>query len=402
MSFYPLVIGIVLLLSPLTASAKQETVWNFQKGIPGTWHIDGCTSAKQTSDGFSIVTGASRCSVQRKISDFRHPIDTLSFTVLSPVRTEYIFLWHRRDSPSNHLVELPLVLRSSDIPQTIDFNLSAYSQWDRRTDRIGFAFPPNTLIIFQNITFIQWSLREKAGAAFQSFWTFDTFRPYAINFLWGPIIGWNPVWQEQLFLKIPPRGWSMNRLFAWLLLPLGLCCLFLYWRQEYRHCDPRPLLIFGSVFVSLWLLSDLRMGLELLHYIRTDWQTYVLRPPGTRTFRVFGDFPDIIDAVTPVLSSAERYGFAGPPGTPFGSFLRYRTYPSLLVDAEWPEEERNGIRHWFIILRPDTSLSPQGELFLGKERLSPPGTILENFQNNAILFEVGDGKEAPHPPPDPK
>lgn len=395
MSLRPLVIGILLLSFPLTTSAKTETVWNFQKGIPGAWSINGCLSAKQSADGFAIVAGAARCSFQRQTDDLRHPIVTLSLTILSSTPTDIIFLWHRRNTPKNHMVELPLDLRTSDEPQVFHLNLPAYYQWDPSADRIGFSLSPHSTVTLQTITFTQWSLWEKAIAASQSFWTFDTFRPYAINFLWGPIIGWNPVWQEQLFLKVPPRGWSANRLFAWMIFPLFGFSLLWYWHKRNVAGNNPALLLFGSVFVSLWLLSDLRMGLEILSYVRNDWQSYVLRLPGERTFRVFEGFPDVVDTVLPILTHAERLGFAGPPGTPFGSFLRYRAHPHLLVDHERPPEEREGIRYWFILLRPDISVSPKGELFLGKERLSPPGTIIQNFQNNAILFEVTDPTTSP-------
>lgn len=377
-----ILLSILLFSVPSISYAKQETVWDFQKGIPGLWNVRGCTMARQTAEGFSFATKEERCQVQRKTDDLRHPIDTLSLTTLSSTSTDIVFLWHRQNSPKNHMVELPLTLPGSVEAQPLHLNLPAYRQWDAATDRIGFSLPPHSSFILQNIAFTRWSLWEQTIAAFKSFWTFDTFRPYAINFLWGPVIGWNPVWQEQLFLKIPPRGWSGNRLFAFVILPLF--GIFLLFRRR------TALLFFGSVFISLWLLSDLRMGLEILSYVRSDWQNYILQPPGKRNFRVFDTFPTMVDAVLPILTSRERFGFAGPPGTPFGSFLRYRTYPTVLIDAERPAEEREGIRHWFVVLRPDTSIGPKGELFLGEEQLSPPGTVIQNFENNAILFEVTD------------
>lgn len=396
MSLSSFAFGVILFLSPCIASAKQETALNFQQGIPGTWEKGPCLSAQQSPEGFALATTTERCSIFRATRDLRHPIETLSLTVLSPTQTEIVFLWHRQGTPNNHMVELPLVLQSLDGPQTMDLNLPRYPQWDPSTDRIGFALPKNSSFILQNITFTQWSLRDKTLAAFRSFWTFDTFRPYAINFLWGPVIGWNPVWQEQLFASIPPVGWSASRAFLSLLLPLGALCLLLCSRRQWKPSTCRSAsILFGTMFVGFWLLFDVRMGLELLSYVRTDWATFLLKPPSERHFRVFENFNAIAEESIPLLNTSPQYGFVGPRGAPFGSLMRYYTYPVRPLSPSDPEEQRAHLRHWLVAFRDDARISPQGELFLGNTLLAGPGVIVKEFGQDAFLFEVTDPAPSP-------
>lgn len=389
MSFRSIILGILLVLSPIVASAKQETVLNFQQGIPGTWERDSCISARQSPEGFSLATTTERCSIFYLTRDLRHPIETLSLTVLSPVRTEIVFLWHRQGTPSNHMVELPLVLLPDLASQTMQLNLPRYPQWDPSTDRIGFALPHHSSFVLQNLTFTRWSLGEKTLTALRSFWTFDTFRPYTINFLWGPVIGWNPVWQEQLFVNIPPVGWSAARVFLSLLIPIGTLCLLWCWRQRWKSSACRSAwILLGSMFVGCWLLFDIRMGLELLSYVKTDWETFLLKPPTERRFRVFENFNAIAEESIPLLVTSPQYGFVGPRGAPFGSLLRYYTYPVRPVSPSDPEEQRAHLRHWLIAFRNDARISSSGELFLGDTLLAGPGTIVKKFGNDAFLFEI--------------
>lgn len=389
MSLRPLALGIILLLSPLTASAKRETVFNFQQGIPGLWEKGQCLAAQQSPEGLALTTGTDRCSLFHVTSDLRHPIETLSLTVLSPVRTEIVLLWHRLDAPHGHMVELPIVLPSDTAPTILSVNPSHYPQWDPKTDRIGFAIPKNSSFILQNLTLTKWSAWDKAMAALRSFWTFDTFRPYAINFLWGPVLGWNPIWQQQLFASIPPVGWSASRIILPVLLLVGAFGLLRCSRRRWQASACRSAsMLFWSVFVGFWLLFDMRMGLELLSYVRTDWETFLLRPPVERHFRVFERFPFIAEESIPLLITSPQYGFVGPRGAPFGSLLRYSTYPVRPIFPGDSEEERARVRHWLVAYRDDVRVNPEGHLLLGDAFLAGPGTVVKTFDKDAYIFEV--------------
>lgn len=386
-----LLLSALLLGTPLAASAKQETMWNFQDGIPGRWHVRGCAATRQTAEGFSLMSTMERCFIQRETGDIRHPIETLSITVLSPTQTDVILLWHQRDTPGNHMVELPISFSADAAPQTIRLNLPRYPQWDPTTDRIGFSLPKNSSLSLQKITFTRWSLLDKAVAAFHSFWTFDTFRPYSINFLWGPTIGWNPVWQEQLFTRPPPVGWSASRVFLSLLLAAFVLYLLSCRRQRTPAACRSAALALGSMFVGFWLLFDARMGLELLSYVKADWETFLLQPPGARRFRIFENFPDIAAESIPLLTTSPWYGFVGPHGAPFGSLLRYYTYPAARpVSPNDTQKQRELVRHWLVAFRNDARISPSGELFLGDTLLAGPGTIVKQFGKDAFVFAVNE------------
>ncbi len=382
---------------PIVASAKQETVMDFRQGVPGQWEKSACLSAQQKPEGVALATTTERCSLFYATRDLRHPIETLSLTVLSPLRTDLLFLWHRRDDPIGYMIEFPLAFSPAETPQTVRLNLPRYRQWDSATDRIGFSLPKGSSIILQNITFTRWSVWDKTVAALRSFWTFDTFRPYSINFLWGPIIGFNPVWQEQLFEHTPPVGWSAARVFLSLLIATSIPCLFFYRRRTAAARRAAALALCG-MFAGFWLLFDARMGLELLSYVKADWETFLLQPQGTRSFRIFKNFPDIAAESVPLLTLFPRYGFVGPHGAPFGSLLRYETYPAARpVSPNDPPEQRKLARRWLVAFRDDARISPSGELFLGDTFLAGPGSIVKSFGRDAFIFEVTDS-----PPPSPR
>lgn len=364
---------------------------DFRQGVPGQWEKSACLSAQQTPEGFALATTTERCSLFYATRDLRHPIETLSLTVLSPLRTDLLFLWHRRDAPTGHMIEFPLAFSPADTPQTVRLNLPRFQQWDPATDRIGFSLQKDSSIILQNVTFTRWSFWDKTVAAFRSFWTFDTFRPYSINFLWGPTIGWNPVWQEQLFDHTPPVGWSAARVFLSLLLAAFVLCLLFCIRRRTPAARRSAALALGGIFVGFWLLFDARMGLELLSYVKADWATFLLQPQGTRSFRIFKNFPDIAAESVPLLTLSPRYGFVGPHGAPFGSLLRYYTYPAARpVSSNDPQEQRKLARRWLVAFRDDARISQSGELFLGDTLLAGPGTIVKQFGKDAFIFEVNE------------
>ncbi|MBI2117836.1 hypothetical protein HYT95_02955 [Candidatus Peregrinibacteria bacterium] len=149
------------------------------------------------------------------------------------------------------------------------------------------------------------------------------------------------------------------------------------------------------MFVGFWLLFDVRMGLELLSYVRTDWATFLLKPPSERHFRVFENFNAIAEESIPLLNTSPQYGFVGPRGAPFGSLMRYYTYPVRPLSPSDPEEQRAHLRHWLVAFRDDARISPQGELFLGNTLLAGPGVIVKEFGQDAFLFEVTDPAPSP-------
>jgi hypothetical protein len=247
----------------------------------------------------------------------------------------------------------------------------------------------------QTIQLQRWSLAEKIGEAWHSFWTFDNYRPYSINFLWGPLFTSNPVGRSQLFTTLPPKGWSANRLFLTILGVVALL-LFLHWWLIAKR-GQRPLLrtlpagisghlvLFFMVFAALWLVLDLRMGMEFLRYVKTDYTAYIAKPAGEKLFRDHRNFEDVMQQSLPVLQQQPRYLFLGPSQTPFLARMRYFTFPSVPVEEGQNEQDVHTI---LVFERPDIAMDSQNRLTQDGQVMTSPGKILQRFSDQSFLFQL--------------
>ncbi len=143
--------------------------------------------------------------------------------------------------------------------------------------------------------------------------------------------------------------------------------------------------IFLFCFAVLWLVFDLRMGLEILSYVRADYATYVSQRPGERSLRNFENFHQVLDRSRPFLAGQSSYMFLSEEGTPYLSHMRYFTYPSVPLPLGEPAEHAN---IWIVYKRPDISVNDQGELVAKQQVISAPGDVLERFDDSSFLFRT--------------
>jgi len=380
----------ILLLWPTLAFAKQETVWDFTKGMHGQWQFSDCTNGEHTDHGL-YVYAEQPCRFVRTI-DLDHPVDTVTLTLHSPRRVRAVFLWHARKDPPSYMVNLPFVIPEHDGVLTIELNPSSFPEWDPQTDRIGFVLQHKGELLIEDIRLTHWNLFEKAREAFFSFWKFDKFRPYSINFLWGPVIGLNPVWRAEIFEgPPPPRGWYSGYVFYPLILLAGIASVIIYQRTRRTH---HAIGVFILCLTCLWLLFDLRMGTELLSYVRTDWQQFILATPEQKRFRAFDDFLSVYEKAFPSLKDAETYGIAPTYGSPFASLATYITYPHTVLTPEAVLQHgppTHSPMTWLVYNRNDVRIDEENHLIWIKEdgihRLSKPGEVVEIFSDNSFLFK---------------
>lgn len=265
--------------------------------------------------------------------------------------------------------------------------MNRFSNWYRKTGRVGFVFSPGTTLVVQDITMEGYSWIEKAVNAWKTAWALDSMRPYSVNFLWGPMMTFSPLEMQNLYKNFPPVAVSANRA-LYVILALGLIYVFvrlpkLRGKPEARY---RVIVHFFLLFAGLWLLYDVRMGLEPLNQFMVDYKEYHSQQPGKATFRdrsYFNQFAD--DAATLVDPQEQYYAFVARHDWPFVGRIKYATYPSLPVIYDRRTAEQN-IKTWVVFNRQDIVQDTEGRLRIGDEILTEPGTILHQFMDGTFVF----------------
>lgn len=387
-----------LLVIPSLGWAMQTMDWDFRhNNLPGSdWDAAGWSAdAKGSEQGLHVSTQTDGKMVSK--ADFPFPVDAVELTFLAPHPTQAILLWHNRSMEQGLLVQLPFEIRGDAQPIVVRLDLSIYPAWDAKADRLGLALPAGADVTVQNIRFLHWNMLEKVAEAWRSFWTFDQYHSYTVNFLWGPLLTFSSIGREQLFTTLPPKGWSAGRIFLPILGIVALL-LLLHWffvakrgsRASFerlrlpRHVSTHAALLL-AVFAGLWLFFDLRMGVELLSYGGRAYAEYVSQPFGKRLLGDHLYFEDAMEQSLPYLKQRPRFLFLGPAQTPFLQRMRYFGYPSLPVEDGQKPTDVNTV---FVFERPDVTIDGQGHLMQDGKALTSPGKVLLRFGENSFLFRI--------------
>lgn len=381
---FRLLLGSLLLFFPLFAHAEERTVWDFSQGtVPGRWTVRDFAEATMIEGGLHLKTGATEGLLWRT-ANLTHPIDVVTIKVSSRSLTQAALLWHQRGDEEGILTKLLFVFPASETPLEIDIVPGTIKSWDPETPEIGFEFPTGSDVLLQEVRLRRWSPAEKFVEAWKSFWTFDTYRPYSINFLWGPLLATSPPARALLFQHLPPRASSAVRLFYLALLLAGFIgAIALFSTKGNARVRRIVLRSTALLAIGLWLLFDLRMGAELLSYAANDVGTHVLPPPGKKTLRNYGRFYDVLAQARPSLTAVPRYGLIADEQTPYYQNLRYYTYPSLPV---LPEANEPGLTLLFAVERPDLRIVGDRILKEDGKELARDGRLLLDFGSGTFLY----------------
>ncbi len=309
-----------------------------------------------------------------------HPVEVVRLTFASPVERAAQFLWHRRDDPPAMLTQLGFM-----IPKGIgrgDLNVDAYRQWDRQADAIGFIFPKGTDVLLQEIRFSHWTLGEQAMEVWKSFWRFDDYNPFNINFVWGPVITFNPVGTAELFTTLPPHGRSGMWIFYALLAAIGLALLLDRFWNGARPIGYLPL--FLLCYGALWIVFDVRMGAEMLSYVKDDYDTYLSQPHGQRIFRTYLNFNDVMEVTAPWLEGVREFAVLRG-ATPIMAMARYFGLPAVAIEPDGP---RPDLPVWLIYHRDDVAVDREGRLTVNGIPWTAPGQIVQRFDTRSFLFRT--------------
>lgn len=367
------------LMVPGFALAFQESVLDFRGStVPGKWDVTNWQDVQTTPEGLHIRANVDGKMMRVLDVPFGIKLVQLTFAnVRQPL--EGVVLWHRRKTPPDNILQLPFTLTGWQNPETVTLDFTPYDEWDPHTDYFGFGLPTGADVTLQDIRFVRPSLWENITEAWKTYWIFDQYRPYSINFLWGPQLTYNAYARSVLFENLPPISHSALRLFYYVLAvaAVGLALHRFVLKKRGRH-----LLWFFGVFAVLWVALDARMGLELLSYAKTDLQTYIGVPARDKWLRTYRNFYAFPETSLPLIDKP-RYGFLVPSGNPLPSLLTYFSYPRQAVV---PSEPDMTLDHWIVFLRPDVRVNEDGELMVGETVMSRPGQIVERLDDQSFFF----------------
>lgn len=365
-------------LAPL-AHAEEIDAWDFRTGQHLPDGSQGLSAAKVTTNGLQIQTQTDGFLIWS--APFVHPVDVLTLRIRSAKQATLGLLWHPAED-LNLEMQRDISIPGQPVVQDINLSLYDWKSWNWKTPKIGLGFPAGSDVVIESMIWRRYSFTEKMATAWASFWTFDEFRVYSINFLWGPLVAFNPVALNELYDHLPPTAWSVTRLF-YAVIALSAVMGFAFYLFDRKAGKRTMLLILCATITACWLVFDLRMGLELINYGIVDYRTFVQPEEKEKMFRTHGNFYSFGSAMLPTIRQYDRYVLYAPEPSPFYSNLRYMSYPSVILK---PEQDTAGVKLWVVIGRPDIR-AESGRLIDGTGQiLSGTGRVVELYDTGTFLF----------------
>ncbi len=361
---------------PAKAQALESQIYEFAEGnINADWSGKGQLTIRKQRDGILLQTQNGTGMLLTTLGPDIHA-DSIVIHSASPVPSEFFFSWNLVGQ--NHTIfTVPFVLSTGGNETT---ELSLEGNWQPGDHTIGIILPPQSSLLLRSIELQNWNILEQTLEAVRSFWTFDALRPYSINFVWGPHIGWNPTERHQLYDALPPVYLSGTLAMQTVLLftVVGIIGLGL-WRQSSRKQTFRRI---GFVFLCAWIMFDVRMGSEFLSWIQHDHQTYIAAEEGERVFRDRNAFYDFADYASPFVADRKSYVFFAEYPWPYLGNMRYLTYPSI-PGIDYLKDDT-----WVIYRRSDMGVDESGRVTVDGEAVTPQGKILGQYDAHSFIFRV--------------
>lgn len=373
-------IGAVLsLLLPLSTEAVTAVGYDLRPGLVNAqWEGKGAITLRQTENGMLLHSGAETgMFLTSNVPAFS--AEGISVVVTAKTRTSLQFVWLR---DAGTVSSIPLNVPAGN-NQPMSFSIRQNPAWIMPIQSFGVRLPPNTDILLHRIDVVRWSLGEKIENALASLLTFDDYRPYSINFVWGPLLALNPIELHAIYRNLPPQEIYATYVLYWGLM-ITLAGLMVFARFVIEAPKRRSFIIRTFIITALgcWILLDLRMGSEFLSWVHADRATYIAAPESMREFRDRGRFYDFAAFAEPYVHDRNSYVFFSRQQWPYLGNMRYLTYPAIPgigIDTD---------DTWVIYDRPDMNVNEQGQITIGGKPVSGPGEILGRFDNESFVFRT--------------
>ena len=364
----------------------QSFTYTFQEGaVNAAWATGGQIEVTKTPEGVLLQTGtATGVFLTPQEPNFLAEGGTILASAQSPQAMS--FGWILSTDPQKLTYSVAAQL-SGTRGEEVSFDLTEHSEWLPVKKTFGIVLPPQSNVLLHSIELKKWNMFEKLWNEVLSFWTLDGYRPYSINFIWGPYLANNPIERAMIYSSLPPNGTSATWMAILAILIFMLGIVLLSFRKTHRkHFIARRILI---VFAVAWILFDARMGSEFLSWVMRDQKTYIGAGESVREFRERGNFYDFAAFSAPLVQDRDTYLFFAEQQWPYLGNMRYLTYPSI------PGIDTQNDDTWVIYHRPDFGISSDGRLALDHEAITEPGEILGEFGKGSFVFR---GKRLPLTP----
>lgn len=377
----------LLLFLPLSAQAVRIEEWKIegQEAIE-EWNFSGINEGRTTAEGFQFdVTG--QATMFRPLpEDFHSSVDGIEIAYDAEGLGEVSLLLLQFNDDNKITRRFKIGFLGGEGPATEYIPLDLHRSDIAGTEEIAIVYKGNAKgVIFGHIKFFRYNLFEEMLGAWRSFWKMQSFQPYTINILHGPVVirDIGPYFlpeSEHVLAR------SVN---AYLIVGLsifGIALLF-FGLYRIRRCgeqwsDVRRnlLAIFFGTLLAVWLLYDLRMGSEFIRNVANDHWNYISPSPLEKEFRDVGNFHEFAAGAREHLEGVAQYEFFTRDRWPFFGMMRYETYPAKLNPGE-PSSDM-----WVIYDRKDIRVSNDGRLMLSGQPVTERGEILWRFDPDSFIF----------------
>lgn len=357
----------------------QTETYDLRAGLVNArYEGKGTITMKQEANGILLSTGdGTGILLTSGLPGFMP--EAASLFLAAARDTEVRFVWTRVGNAfSSVTFRVPA---GNTLP--ISFSLRQQPQWKPTLESVGLLIPPRSQILLNRMDFIRWSWGEKLTEAVKSFFIMDKYRPYSINFVWGPLLALNLIEEHAAFHNLPPQ--QISATFALNIGLLAVLPLLALWARFRKPPEMRIRFVirnFIIILLTAWVLMDLRMGSEFLSWVSADRASYIAAPAETRTFRDRDRFYDFAAFVKPYVFDRGSYAFFAQEAWPYLGNMRYLTYPSI------PGINVDRDDTWVIYSRPDIGVNDAGQVTIDGQAVSAPGKILARFNQASFVFRT--------------
>lgn len=370
-----------MLVGTPSAFAIQEQVLSLQKGeVNATWDAYNNLGVEAQDDGVLITakeTGVFLADVAIKQS-----AQTAVITTSSNTNQTLMFVWVHGSVETGQWYRIKLsVPAGKQVTSTVALHM--HKEWTNDATLIGIEAPADSAFTLHSISLVHASLLEQLYESVLSFWTFDAYQPYSINFGWGPQVALTEIERLTMFDSLPPRALSGTLIVYQFVLAAIALLLIVGFTRFSRWTRPR-FLVSGMLCVLCvaWLGMDIRMGSEFLSWIHKDSTEYIFAPAQSRTFRDRNRFYDFAAFAAPLVADRKHYVFFAEVPWPYLGNIGYLTYPAL------PSDKIDRDDTWVVYRRSDIKQNEAGELVSNGEIVSAPGKILGRFDDSSFVFRL--------------
>ncbi len=377
-------IGLLVAIAsamPLTAQAVNIQSFTFgEHQLNATWKGFGPVQIGRTRSEI-VVSMQGTGAIMTNSPLVHHPAAGI-LTTSSDRNIDGYFVWSFDADPSKSSYSIPISIPAGTNVRTA-FSIE-HPFWKEGPKNYGFALPPGATVAINRFDLLSWSAWEMLVERLQSFWTFDEYRAYGINFVWGPQIATNTVQRTQMFAHQPPQTASGTQaVYVVLIVVLLLIVAWQCWKHRERSARLRGIARCTLIaFLCAWLLMDMRMGSEFLSWVWHDASTYIFQSANTRTLRERERFYDFAEFAAPLVSDRKTYVFLAETIWPYLGNIRYVTYPSIPGNAFDSDDT------WVMYNRPDVTVNTAGQLNVDGLAFSQPGEVIGRFDKSSFVFRT--------------